>query len=52
MRIALFFTRGHARFFRAGLTLDGPIALNRAPRVLVQTSQAVHRLLQEVKLAA
>ena len=52
MRIALFFTRGHARFFRAGLTLDGPIAPNRAPRVLVQTSPAVDRLLQEVKLAA
>jgi hypothetical protein len=52
MRIALFFTRGHARFFRAGLTLDSPIAPNRAPRVLVQTSQAVDRLLQEVKLAA
>jgi hypothetical protein len=52
LRIALFFTRGHARFFRTGLALDGPLAPGTAPRVLVQASHAIDRLLEETKLAA
>jgi hypothetical protein len=52
LRIALFFTRGHARFFRTGLALDGPLPSGSAPRVLVQASQAIDRFLEEAKLAA
>ncbi len=52
MRIALFFTRGHARFFRTGLALNGPIPAGSAPRVLVHASQAIDRFLEEAKLAA
>jgi hypothetical protein len=44
-------TRAHARFFRTGLALDGPIASGTAPRVLVQASQTIDRLLEEAKLA-
>ncbi len=52
LRIALFFTRGHARFFRTGLALDGPLPSGSAPRTLVQASQAIDRFLEEAKLAA
>jgi hypothetical protein len=52
LRIALFFTRGHARFFRTGLALDGPLPSGSAPRVLVQASQVIDRFLEEAKLAA
>lgn len=52
LRIALFFTRGYARFFRTGLALDGPIPAGSAPRVLVQARQAIDRFLEEAQLAA
>jgi len=52
LRIALFFTRGHARFFRTGLALDHPLTPGTAPRVMVQASHAIDRFLQEAKLAA
>ena len=52
LRIALFFTRGHARFFRTGLALDSPLPSGSAPRVLVQASQAIDRFLEEAKLTA
>lgn len=52
IRIALFFTRGHARFFRTSLALDEALAAGTAPRPLVQASQAIDRLLQETQLAA
>lgn len=52
LRIALFFTRGHARFFQTGLALDCPLPSGSAPRVLVQASQAIDRFLEEAKLAA
>ena len=51
LRVALFLTRGHARFFRTGLALNGPLAPGSAPRVLVQASQAIDRVLEETKLA-
>ena len=52
MRIALFFTRAHARFFRTGLSLASPLPPTRASRALLKASAAVDQLLQEVKLAA
>lgn len=52
IRIALFFTRGQARFFRTGLALEEPLPSGSAPRALVQASQAIDRLLEEAKLAA
>jgi hypothetical protein len=52
LRIALFFTRAHARFFRTVLAIERPLAPRCAPGALVQTSQAVDRLIEELKLAA
>jgi hypothetical protein len=52
IRIALFFTRGHARFFRTGLSLEDALTPGTAPRVMVQVSQSLERLIQEEKLAA
>ena len=52
IRIALFFTRGHARFFRTGLALEGPLPSGRAPRKLLQAGQAIENLLQEAQLPA
>ena len=52
MRIALFFTRAHARLFRTGLSLEPPVAPNRASRALVKAGQPIDHLIQEVKLAA
>jgi hypothetical protein len=52
IRIALFFTRAHARFFRTGLSLEPPPAPTCASRAFVKASQAVDQLIQEVKLAA
>jgi Mn-dependent DtxR family transcriptional regulator len=52
MRIALFFTRAHVRFFRTGLSLESPLPPTRASRALVKASEAVDQLIQEVKLAA
>jgi hypothetical protein len=52
LRIALFFTRAEARFFRTGLALDQPLPSACAPRTLVQASHAINRLLEEAKLAA
>ena len=52
LRIALFFTRAEARFFRTGLALDQPLPSDGAPRSLVQASHAIDRLIEEAKLAA
>ena len=52
IRIALFFTRAHARFFRTGLSLEPPPAPTRASRALIKAGQALDQLIQEVKLAA
>jgi hypothetical protein len=53
IRIAFFFTRAHAPFFSTALSLQPPpLAPNRGTRALVQASQAVDRLIAEVKLAA
>jgi hypothetical protein len=52
LRIALFFTRAHTRFFRTVLALDRPLAASRATRALTQASAAVDRLIEELKLAA
>lgn len=51
-RIALFFVRAEARFFRVVLSLGPPLAAGTAPDTLVQISQALDRFLQEAKLAA
>lgn len=50
IRIILFFTRAEARFFRVGLALEQPLISGQAPRVLIQASQAIDRLIQEAKL--
>lgn len=52
LRIALFFTRAEARFFRIALAVDEPLSSGSAPRILVQASRAIDRLLAEAKLAA
>jgi hypothetical protein len=52
LRTALFFTRAHARFFRTGLAFDEPLPSGTAPRVLVQASQAIDRLIEAATLAA
>jgi hypothetical protein len=52
LRIALFFTRAQARFFRLTFALNGPISPARTARAFVQASSAVDRLIEEVKLAA
>lgn len=52
IRIILFFTRAEARFFSVLLAVEQPLESRQAPRVLVQASQAVDRLIQEAKLAA
>lgn len=52
IRIALFFTRAHARFFRTGLSLEQPLAPSSASRALVKASQAIDQLIEEVKVAA
>jgi hypothetical protein len=52
IRIILFFTRAEARFFSVLLAIEQPLESRQAPRVLVQASQAVDRLIQEAKLAA
>lgn len=52
IRIILFFTRAEARFFSIVLAIEHPLESRQAPRVLVQASQAVDRLIQEAKLAA
>ena len=49
-RIILFFTRAETRFFRVGLALEQPLISGQAPRVLIQASQAIDRLIQEAKL--
>jgi DNA-binding PadR family transcriptional regulator len=51
-RIILFFTRAEARFFSIVLAIEHPMEARQAPRVLVQASQAIDRLIQEAKLAA
>ena len=52
IRIILLFTRAEARFFSVMLAIEQPLESRQAPRVLVQASQAVDRLIQEAKLAA
>jgi len=52
IRIALFFTRGHARFFRTGLAFDGSTTSSSAPPALVKASHAIDRFIEETKLAA
>jgi hypothetical protein len=52
LRIALFFTRAQARFFRLTFALDAPIGPARASRAFVQASQTVDRLIEELQLAA
>jgi hypothetical protein len=52
IRIALFFTRAHARFFRTGLSLESPLPPTRASRAFSKASHAVDQLIQEVNLAA
>jgi hypothetical protein len=52
LRTALFFTRAHARFFRTGLAFNEPLPSGNAPRILVQASQAIDRLIEAAKLAA
>jgi len=50
IRIILFFTRAEARYFRVALALEHPLISGQAPRVLIQASQAIDRLIQEAKL--
>jgi hypothetical protein len=52
IRIILFFTRAEARFFSVALALEQPLISGQAPRVLIQASQAIDRLIQEAKLAS
>ena len=52
VRIILFFTRAEARFFSVALATKRPLDAGQAPRVLVQASQAVDRLIQATTLAA
>jgi hypothetical protein len=52
IRIILFFTRAEARFFSVALALEHPLIPSQAPRVLIQASQAIDRLIQEAKLAS
>jgi hypothetical protein len=52
IRIALLFTRAHARFFRTTLSLEQPLAPDCASRALLKASKAVDQLIEEVKLAA
>jgi alkanesulfonate monooxygenase SsuD/methylene tetrahydromethanopterin reductase-like flavin-dependent oxidoreductase (luciferase family) len=52
VRIILFLTRAEARFFRVVLAIKRPLDAGQAPRVLVQASQAVDRLIQATTLAA
>ena len=52
MRIALFFTRAHARFFRTTLSIEQPLAPGRTSRAFVKASKALDQLIEEVKLAA
>jgi hypothetical protein len=50
-RIALFFVRAEARFFRVVLSLETQLTPNSAPDALSQASQAIDRLIQEANLA-
>ncbi len=52
MRIALFYTRAQARFFRLACSLEPSAPLGRATRIMVKAKQAVDDLIEEVKLAA
>lgn len=51
-RIALFFVRAEARFFRVVLSLETQLNPNSAPDALLEASQAIDRLIQEANLAA
>ena len=50
IRITLFFTRADPHFFRVALALEQPLISGQAPRVLIQDSQAIDRLIQKAKL--
>ena len=52
LRVALFFTRAHARFFRVALAYEGQSISGRAARYLIQAQKAVDRLADQLKLAA
>jgi hypothetical protein len=50
-RIALFFVRAEARFFRVVLSLETQLNPNSAPDALLEASQAIDRLIQGANLA-
>lgn len=49
IRIILFFTRAEAHFFSVALALERPLISGQAPRVLIQVSLAIDRLIQQAE---